>query len=109
MNQEEILEKMKKTKNGEYERFTLLRGDNLAVCLSMLIAIILFIVKLVIKKEFDFGICAVLFTAVAVQTIHEGIKTEGSRLKKWFYIVAGSIVGVTAIMAIVLFLCGVIV
>ena len=107
MNHEEKLEKMKKARRDEYARMTLLRGDNLAVCVSMLVAIVLFAIKLIARREIDYGICAVLFSAVSVQTIHEGVRTEESRFKKYLYIVSGILVGITAIMAIILFLNGV--
>ncbi len=100
MDREERLKMMREKPRGdEYERFTLLKGDNLAACIAGLIGIVLILVKLVAGHKFDFGICAMVFTVTSIQSLYEGI-----RLKKWWLIVGGIISGLVALIMIILFL-----
>ena len=100
MDREERMKMMREKPRGkEYERFTLLKGDNLAACIAGLIGIALIIVKLVAGHKFDFGICAVVFAVTSIQSLNEGIK-----LRKWWLIVGGIITGLVSLIMIILFL-----
>lgn len=106
MEREEALKLMKEnsSKGKEYERFALLRGDNLAVCIAMLVGIGMILLKLIVKKEFDFGVCAVVFLATCIQSINEGTK-----LKKWWLIAFGIFEGLIAFVMFIAFIGGVLI
>ena len=106
MEREEKLRLMKEndSKGKEYERFALLRGYNLAVCIAMLVGIAMILLKMFVKKEFDFGICAVVFLAACIQNIYEGTK-----FKKWRFIILGIFEGLIALAMLIAFIGGVLI
>ena len=100
MNREDILAAARENgnKTGEYEKQTLLRGDNIASVAGMLLGIILLLVELWIKKEVNMALASVIFTISSIQSIYEGIK-----LHKKLCIAVGIFVGVCGIFALVIF------
>jgi hypothetical protein len=95
MDRDEILKSAQNNgnKGKEYERHALLRGDNIAACIGMLIGIVMILAKLWVKKEFDFGVCGIVFIVSCIQSINEGAK-----FKKWWLIVAGIVEGLIALI-----------
>ena len=100
MNKEDILAAARKNGAGmgEYEKQTLLRGDNLSAVIGMLLGMILFVVEWIVKGEINVGLAAMLFTISATQSIYEGIK-----LQKKICVIVGVFIAIIALLSLVLF------
>ena len=100
MNREDILAAARENgmKNEEYEKHTLLRGDNLSAAIGMLLGIILFLVEWYVKKEMNIGLATMFFTMSAIQTIYEGVK-----LRKNICIMVGFFISLIAALLLLLF------
>ena len=101
MNKEEILAAARENgfKGEEYEKDTMLKGDNLAFNIGMIAGIILFFTELIVKKQLHFGLTTMLLLMSAVQAIHEGIK-----LKKKLYIIVGIGFSIMTVLSILGFI-----
>ncbi|MGB4661753.1 MAG: DUF6442 family protein [Mobilitalea sp.] len=101
MNREDVLKSAQDNgnKGKEYERHSLLRGDNLAANIGMLVCIAMIMSEFIVTKQFDFGLCGVLFTVVGIQSINEGIK-----LKKWWLVVTGIFEAILATLMIFVYI-----
>ena len=51
------------------------------------------VTKYVVKKEFDFGICAIVLSVTGIQNIH-----EGATLKKWWMLILGIVAVLAAVV-----------
>lgn len=101
MKNDEILEAARKNKNRgkEYESKILIRGDMLALAVSILVGVVLFIIKYFATNTVDIGLIAVGTCASGVQSLHEGIK-----LKKWYYIISGIFLLIICCCTIILYI-----
>lgn len=101
MNREDILAAARENgmKNEEYEKHTLLRGDNLSAAIGMLLGMILFLAEWFVKKEMNIGLATMFFTMSAIQTIYEGVK-----LHKKICIIVGIFIAVLAVLSLLLFI-----
>ena len=101
---DKILELARQNSNRgkEYDNAIVLRGDNIAVIAGALLGIIIVIIKLFAYKEFDLGMCTVLFAITGIQFANIGI-----RLRKIPSICLGVFESVMAVITLVLFLMGV--
>lgn len=101
MDRDEILKSAQNNgnKGKEYERHSLLRGDNIAANIGMLVCIAMIMTELYIKKQLDYGLCGILFTVTGIQSISEGIK-----LKKWWLIVIGILEALVATLMTFVFI-----
>ena len=101
MNRDDILAAARENgmKNEEYEKQTLLRGDNASVVIGMLLGMVLFMTEWIVKKEMNVGLATMFFSMSAVQSIYEGIK-----LHKKFCVIVGIFIAVLAALSLLLFI-----
>lgn len=101
MNKEDILAAARenKMKNEEYERNTLLKGDNFSVVFGMILGAILFLTEWIVKKEMNMGLATMYFVISSIQLIYEGVKLE-----KKSCIILGIFIAVLAVIALVVFI-----
>lgn len=101
MNREDILAAARENefKNKEYEKHTLLRGDNLSAVIGMLLAVILFFIEWWVKKDMNIGLATIIFAMSAIQSIYEGIKLDKKRC-----IIVGIISAIFAVLSLLLFI-----
>ena len=95
MDRDEILKSAQENKERgrEFEREEIMRGDDIASYVGMLVGIALILAKLFVLRQFDYGVCAVVFTTCCVEGINEGI-----RLKKWWMTAGGIFAGLIALL-----------
>ena len=75
LSRDEILETSSKSKtNAEYEVEALKQSYRFSYGLGTLLCIGLALIKLLVAREFDYGIFAVLLTVLGVQNIVQGKK-----------------------------------
>ena len=101
MNRDDILAAARErgNKNDEYERQTLLRGDNVSAISGTLLGIILFLMELLFKKKLNIGLVTLLFSMSAIEFIYEGIK-----LHKRICVIIGIYIAKLAVVSLLLFI-----
>jgi uncharacterized membrane protein (UPF0136 family) len=101
MNREDILAAARenKMKNEEYERNTLLKGDNFSIVFGMILGAILFLTEWIVKKEMNMGLATMYFVISSIQLIYEGVKLEKKSCIIW-----GIFIAVLAAIALVVFI-----
>ncbi len=101
MNRDEILAAARENgiKNEEYERQTLLRGDNVSAIIGVSLGVILFVTELIVRKKLNIGLMTVLFTMSGIQFIYEGIK-----LHKRICVIIGIYIAIMAVLSLLLFI-----
>ena len=85
--------------NNEYEKHALLQSDRFAAGIGGLLCILLAMIKLLLKREFDYGVFAVLLTIIGMQNLVEGVH----RHQVW-RLVIGIILSVIALLFSVLYI-----
>lgn len=100
MEKEDILAAARenRTKNEEYEKQTILRGDTISIAIGMMLGMIMFLAELFIKKDINIGMVAMFLSMLAIQTIYEGVKLHKKRS-----IIVGIIVAALAVLFLFLF------
>ena len=80
MKKEDIIRLAKNDNNQQYELESTLRGSTWALLAILFIGIGLNVVAYLAEKSADMGICAMMFTGLACETLIEGRKTQSKRL-----------------------------
>lgn len=103
MNREEILASAKENKERgkEFERQEKMRGDTIASYIGLLIGIAMIVAELWIKKQFNYGVCAIVFLVTSIQSLNEGIK-----LHKWWLVCLGIFEGLVSLLMLFMFIWG---
>lgn len=80
MKKEDIIRLAKNDNNQQYELESTLRGSTWALLAILFIGIGLNVVAYLTEKSADMGICAMMFTGLACETLIEGRKTQSKKL-----------------------------
>ena len=101
MDSKELKELIKERENRaeEDEQRRLIHGDAIASGVGYLVGMALILLEFLAKKQFDYGLCGVLFTYSAVGNFSEGSKTG----KLWKYVI-GAFCSLVAFVMIFMFL-----
>ena len=82
MNKEDIIRLSKnRTSNDEYEQKSLYQGSVFAFIFTLFVGICLNVVAYLREKRSDIGICALMFTGLAGESLIEGKRSRRRGLK----------------------------
>lgn len=101
MDNKELKELIKQPENraAEDENRRMIRGDIIASSIGYLVVIAMILLELFVKKQFDYGLCAGLFTYSAV-----GEFTKYAEQRKWWQILCGIFSALVALLMLIMFL-----
>ncbi|MCR5153558.1 MAG: hypothetical protein K6B75_01800 [Lachnospiraceae bacterium] len=79
MDADEKREKKEKMPLGEYECSEIDKSARMATLAALLACTVIFLLRLFVKKEVDFGIYAVVFLMAGIVDVYQGKKFRGKR------------------------------
>ena len=100
MKKEDIIRLAKNDNNQQYELESTLRGSTWALLAILFIGIGLNVVAYLAEKSADIGICAMMFTGLACESLIEGKKTQHKGLT--FFGICSAIIAVILIIGYII-------